>query len=251
MGGGVGGAGGGLDHGVSTVHVATPWASDEGEVAAWVDDTIAALHARDIEVSVLGGDPGWLTDPSRGARWVRDAVRGRTVDRVQLTLEPWAQPLWHTDRDAAVAQWTAAMDAVRAEVPAGVELGMDTPYWLASGGHGSTLFDEVLSRADSVAIVTFVDRADGEDGIVALSADARAAANAAHVPFTIGVETETPRITGGAEYTFFDDGAEVLDAQAGAVAAALRDDAQYRGIAVERFRAWRDLVDPPSDRYAG
>jgi hypothetical protein len=239
--------------GLTTVHVATPWASDTGEVADWVDATTAALHDEGIRVSVLGGDTTWLADPSLGATWTRDALRARNVDRVQLSLEPWAQPLWQTDLPRAVAQWQAAMDAVRAELPAGVTLGIDAPYWLASTSAGPhrTLFDSVLARADHVAIVAFRDVAEGDDGILALSAAARRQAEDAGVPYTIALETDSPRVTGGAECTFFDDGAAVLDEQARIVDDALRGDEHYAGVAVERFRTWRDLVDPPAERYAG
>lgn|GEM_PF-293825 len=239
--------------GLTTVHVATPWASDTGEVADWVDATTGALHHEGIRVSVLGGDEMWLTDPSLGATWTQDALRARNVDRVQLSLEPWAQPLWHTDLPRAVAQWEAAMDAVEAELPEGVTLGIDAPYWLAStpAGPHRTLFDSVLARADHVAIVAFRDVAEGDDGILALSADARRQAGDAGVTYTVALETDSPRVTGGAEYTFFDDGAAVLDEQARIVDDALRDDEHYLGVAVERFRTWRDLVDPPAQRYVG
>lgn len=239
--------------GVSTVHVATPWGSDEGEVAVWLDDITQALQAEAIAVSVLGGDPTWLNDPSLGAEWTRDALRGRDIDRVQLSLEPWTQPLWNVDRARAVAQWQAAMDAVRAELPTGVELGVDAPAWLASveDETAEPLFAHVLTRADSVAVVAFRDVAEGDDGILALSADARAQSEAAGVPYTIGLETDSPRLTGGPEYTFFDEGAAVLDEQARIVHAALVDAPGYRGVAIERFRTWRDLVDPPAVRYGG
>ncbi|WP_203758025.1 hypothetical protein [Cellulomonas chitinilytica] len=233
------------EHGVSTVYVAAPWASDEGPVAAWVDDMVVVLRGEGVDVALLGGDATWLGDPSLGARWVRDALHGRGVDRVQLSLEPWALPLWQTDRDRAVAQWDAATDAVRAALPDGVALGVDAPYWLAGvpDGRGATLFDHVLSRADSVALITYRDTALGDEGVLALSADARRAAGDAGVPYTIGLETDSPLVAGGPEHTFFDDGVLALDSQARLVDEALRGDDAYRGIAVERYRTWRHLAE--------
>ena len=240
-------------HGLSTVHVATPWASGEGPVAAWLDEMSGALHGAGMTVSALGGDPSWLGDPSLAAQWTRDVAAARLVDHVQLSVEPWTRPLWQTDRPKAVAQWHAVMDAVRAELPEGMSLGIDAPAWLASTSSGPhlSLMDGVMSRADSVAIVAFRDVAEGPDGVLALSADARAEAAAAGVPYTIGLETDSPRVTGGPEYTFFDDGAAALEEQAHIIDDALGSDENYQGIAVERFRTWRDLVDPPAERFVG
>lgn len=232
------------DHGLNRVHVAAPWVSDEGPIAAWMDATTAGLHEAGFEVGVLGGDPGWFDDPSLAVTWTLDAISTRSVDYVALSLEPWTLPSWTSDRAGSVARWEATMDAVKAALPAGVGLALDAPYWLVTtpAPDGGTLFDAVLERADSLAIVTFVDHADAFDGIIALSAQARAAAGAAGIPYTVGLETDTPEVAGGAPFTFYDDGADALVREAGLVGDALADDPLFEGIAVEHYRAWRSLL---------
>lgn len=232
------------EHDLNRVHVAAPWVSDEGPIAAWMDETTSALHDAGFEVGVLGGDPGWLDDPSLAVTWTLDAISTRPVDYVALSLEPWTLPSWTTDRAGTVARWEATMDAVKAALPAGVRLALDAPYWLATtpAPDGGTLFDAVLERADSLAIVTFVDHADAFDGIIALSAPARAAAGAAGIPYTVGLETDTPEIAGGAAFTFYDDGADALVREAALVQEALAGDPLFEGVAVEHYRAWRSLL---------
>lgn len=231
-------------HNLRQVHIAAPWVSDEGPVAAWMDETTTALHDAGFEVGVLGGDPGWLEDPALAVTWALDAISTRPVDYVQLSLEPWTLPSWTTDRAGTVERWEATMDAVKAALPSGVTLSLDAPYWLATtpGPDSGTLFDAVLERADALTIVTFVDHAAEFDGIIALSAPARAAAGAAGVPYLVGLETDTPAIAGGAAFTFYDDGADALVREADLVAEALADDPLFGGVAVEHYRAWRSLL---------
>jgi len=236
---------------LSTMHVSAPWASDEGPVAAWLTDSLVALREAGVDAGVLGGDPPWLDDPALAVRWMLAATHDRPVTHVQLDVEPWTLPAWDADRGASAASWLRMLDAVRAQLPAGVELAVDAPWWLTivpdpdPGGTG-TLFDAVLRRVDRVGIVTFIDHARGDTGVLAKSAATVDAAQAAGVPFTIGLETETPEVAGGAEFTFFDEGPQVLEREARAVADALGSRPGFRGIAVEHYRSWRTLLTPPA-----
>jgi len=233
------------EHGLTTVHVSAPWASDEGPVAAWLTEAVAAVGAEGATVGVLGGDPPWLDQPALAVQWMRAATNGRAVDHVQLNVEPWTRPDWSTDRVGAVTRWLALLDAVRAELPAGVGLGVDVPYWLAWEPWGTgTVADAAMARADRVEVVAFVDHAQGPDGILALSADAVAAAVAAGLPFTVGVETDTPAVAGGAEWTFGDDGIEALVTETTLVRDALAGTPGYEGVAVQHYRTWRTLLTP-------
>lgn len=234
------------ERGLATVHVSAPWASDEGPVATWMTDTLVALDAAGIDAGVLGGDPPWLDDPALAVRWMTAATHDRPVTHVQLDVEPWTLPAWQADPQAASARWLHMLDVVRAAMPAGVDLAVDAPWWLttvASPDGTGTLFDDVLARVDRIGIVTFIDHAEGETGILAKSAAAVAAAEAAATPYTIGLETDTPAVAGGAEFTFYDDGAQALEREAHEVAAALAGHTWFRGIAVQHYEAWRDLID--------
>ncbi|AEE44271.1 hypothetical protein [Cellulomonas fimi] len=234
------------EHGLQTVHVSAPWASDEGPVATWMTDALVALDAAGVDAGVLGGDAPWLANPALAVQWMTAATHDRPVTHVQLDVEPWTLPSWQADTHAASLQWLHMLDVVRAAMPAGVDLSVDAPWWLTTVANPEgpgTLFDAVLARVDRIGIVTFIDHAQGETGILAKSAAGVAAAEAAATPYTIGLETDAPAVAGGAEFTFYDDGAAVLEAEAQEVAVALAGHAWFRGIAVQHYEAWRDLID--------
>lgn len=233
------------EHDLRTVHVSAPWASDEGPVASWLTESLVALRGAGVDAGVLGGDPPWLDDPALAVRWMLAATHDRPVTHVQLDVEPWTLPAWQSDQRASALQWVQMLDEVRAALPAGVELAVDAPWWLVTipdpEGEG-TLFDAVLRRVDRVGIVTFIDHARGETGVLAKAEAAVEAADAAGVPYTIGLETDTPEVAGGAEFTFYDEGWQALERESRVVAAALEDRPGFRGVAVEHYRSWQRLL---------
>lgn len=235
--------------GLHTVHVSAPWASDEGPVAAWLSDTVTSLDDAGIDVGVLGGDPGWIDAPQYAVQWMTAATYGRPVSHVRLDVEPWTLPAWQTDPEGVSQQWLDMLDSVGAAMPSGVDLSVDAPWWLtaiANPEGPGTLFDAVLQRVQQVGIVTFVDQAEGSYGIVALSQAAVDAAETAGVPYTIGLETETPQIAGGAQFTFYDEGAAALETEAAEAAGAFEQNAGFRGISVEHYASWRSLIERPT-----
>ncbi|WP_431277333.1 hypothetical protein [Leifsonia poae] len=228
-------------HGLHSVYLSVPWAANQGAFATWLPEAVNALHAAGISVSALGGDSGWATQPSLAAQWVSDALATASFDAVQFDVEPWAG-VPDPDLGAIVTQYTAMLDAA-AQVANGVPIGADLPWWLAAKTVGTgTAFDAILSHLDSVAIVAFSDHAAGSDGIVALAQPAVTAASASGTPFTIGVETDTPAVAGGAQYTFGDDGADVLEMETALVRSSFSSTTGYHGVTVEHLIAWRKLL---------
>lgn len=228
-------------HGLSHVNLSVPWAANEGAIAVWLADCVAALHAEGITVAALGGDNGWLSEPALAARWARDAFAVANFDAVQFDVEPWNTPT-EPDWSVVTPQYVAMIKAARAEV-GDATVGIDAPWWLTTKQSGAgTVLDELLAATDTVAIVAFADHALGTGGIVPLSTDAVASAVSAGVPFSIGVETDTPAIAGGAAFTFHDEGAAVLEAQTALVRAAFETTAGYRGVTVEHVLAWAALA---------
>lgn len=228
------------EHGLQTVHVSAPWASDEGPVATWMTDALVALDAAGVDAGVLGGDAPWLANPALAVQWMTAATHDRPVTHVQLDVEPWTLPAWQTDPAPGARAWLAVLDATRAAVD--VPLGADAPWWLTTvpaPDEPGTLLDAVLRRVERVVVVAFADHAEGADGIVALARPAVAAAQAAGVAWSVGVETDTPEVAGGAQFTFVDEGAAVLEREAALVASAF--DAPGC-VCVEHHRAWRRLL---------
>jgi hypothetical protein len=228
-------------HGLHSVYLSVPWAANQGAFATWLPEAVSALHEAGISVSALGGDSAWASQPSLAAQWVTDALATAPFDAIQFDVEPWAG-IPDPDLTAIVPQYTAMLDAATA-VAGGTPIGADLPWWLAAKPVGSgTAFDAILPHVQSVAIVAFSDHAAASDGIIALAQPAAVAAAAAAVPFTIGVETDTPAVAGGAQYTFFDEGPTALEAEAALVRSHFASVAAYRGLTVEHLLAWQALL---------
>ncbi|MGN8247111.1 hypothetical protein ACTHAM_000783 [Cellulomonas soli] len=240
-----------LDRGLDRVFLGAPWAADEGPVGTWFGAACLALQQAGVAVSVLGGDPPWIDQPSLAVTWATTAlasahVAGAAPDAVQLDVEPWTTTAWEQDRTGVTLRWLGVLETVRASLPSGVGLGVDAPWWLAyqpdPTGTGATLLDAVLARCDRVGVVAFIDHADGPDGIIALAGPAVVAASMAGRPFTVGVETDTAEVAGGAQYTFVDEGPAVLEQETALVADAFGGLTGYQGVTVEHHRAWRALL---------
>jgi hypothetical protein len=228
-------------HGLSIVYLATPWAANEGGIASWLADTVDALHADGIRVAALGGDPSWLTQPALVTEWIADARAAASFDAVELDIEPWAG-VASPDFSTITPEFASLLDDARAAVGP-LSLGIDLPWWLTTESYGSgTVFDTLLSRVDTVAIVAFSNHADGTDGIVALAQAGATAVSAAGKTFTIGVETDTPAVAGGSQFTFFGLGDAALEAQCARVESAFESVSGYRGVSVEHLLSWEALI---------
>lgn len=230
-------------HRLRTVYLSVPWAADEGPFSAWLTEAVSALHGAGVTtVAALGGDGGWADDPDLAATWTSAALRAAPFDAIQFDVEPWV-----VSSDAELPDVVAKLQTMydRAKVAAGsVPIGADLPWWLAAKPQptGGTAFDALLPHLRSVAIVAFSDHAAGSDGIVALAKPAATAAAAKRIPFTIGVETDTPEVAGGAGATFGDDSAALLESETAKVRTALSSLRGYGGVTVEHLLSWQDLL---------
>lgn len=229
------------EHHLRSVYLSVPWAANQGAFATWLPEAVTALHEAGISVSALGGDSGWTTQPSLAAQWVTDALSTAPFDAVQFDVEPWAG-IPNPDLATIVPQYAAMLDAARTAA-GDVPIGADLPWWLAAHPVGDgTAFDALLPHLQSVAIVAFSDHAAGSDGIIALAEPAAQAAAIAAVPFTIGVETDTPAVAGGAQYTFGDDSPVALETETALVRSHFSTTAGYGGVTVEHLLAWQTLL---------
>ncbi|AGW41325.1 hypothetical protein O159_12470 [Leifsonia xyli subsp. cynodontis DSM 46306] len=231
-------------HQLKTVYFSVPWAADQGPFSAWLRSAVKALHGAGVTtVAALGGDASWASQPELAAAWTQSALTAAPFDAVQFDVEPWVNA---TDNQLpGIAGNLNNMYDAAAQAAEKVPIGADLPWWLAAkpAPSGGTLFGDLLSHLRSVAIVAFIDHAEGEDGIVTLARPAAAAASAAHIPFTIGVETDTPEVAGSANATFGDDSAAALEGQATIVRSRFSELSGYSGVAVEHLLSWKNLLN--------
>lgn len=232
-------------HALTAVYLSVPWAADQGgPIQDWLAATVGGLKGAGITVLALGGDASWVSEPALAVWWARSAIAAAPFDGLHFDLEPWVAGI---APGQYAPQLAALYDLVRSSLP---ELGArpiqaDAPWWWAltpTGAPGSpTVLDVTLPHLDGIAVVAFADHAARSDGIIALARPAASAASVAGKPFTIGVETDTPEIAGGAQYTFYDEGSTVMGRETSLVRSTFRALPGYSGIAVEHLRSWRVL----------
>lgn len=228
-------------HHLRRVFCNAPWATHTGAMADWFSAAVTGLVAERVGVSALGGDRRWFHDPRLAAQWIRDARATAEFPAVQLNVEPWAGTTEPMDPKALTEGFLRLLDSARTACGA-LRLGLDLPWWLARMPYAAgTIFDRLVAELDTVAIVAFSDHADGEGGIVGLATPAVRAAVASRTPFSIGVETDTPDVAGGAQYTFFDEGRAALEAETAKVRRVFGAEPGYEGITVEHLLAWKTL----------
>lgn len=228
-------------HRLDRVFCNAPWATHTGAMADWFSAAVGGLAAEGVHVSALGGDRPWFDDPRLAAQWIRDARATAEFPAVQLNVEPWAGTTEPMDPTILTEGLLRLLDSARS-VSDGLLLGLDLPWWLARMPFGTgTVFEALVAEVDSVVIVAFSDHADGEGGIVDLAEPAVRSAVASGTSFSIGVETDTPAIAGGAQYTFFDEGRAALEAESAKVRRAFGALPGYDGVTVEHLLAWKTL----------
>lgn len=229
---------------LSDVRLSVPFASNEGAaISQWVADSVGTLHSSGQRVSALGGDPGWVANPDLAVQWMTAAHSVAPFDGIQLDVEPWTtNPNWTTD-PAAVAQYIQLVRQAQASAHGlGMTFGLDAPWWLATTPYQSgTALEALLPYVDSVSIVSYSDHADGMDGIIAQAWTAVTQTVAAHLPFSIGVQTSSNEIAGGAQYTFADRGSTALDEECLKVRSAYQSAPGYAGVTIEEYLSWATL----------
>lgn len=231
-------------HKLRTVYLSVPWAADQGPFGPWLRSAVTALHRAGVTtVGALGGDPAWAQQPDLAATWTSAALKAAPFDAVQFDVEPWVNAT--DDQLPGIVDQLATMYDTARSAAGSVPVGADLPWWLEAkptADGSSTLFGTLLPHVKSVAIVAFSDHAAGDDGIIALARPAATAAASARVPFSVGVETDTPDVAGGPAATFGDDSASVLESQTALVRSALGGLQGYKGVTVEHLLAWQALI---------
>ncbi|WP_306232609.1 hypothetical protein [Agrococcus beijingensis] len=211
---------------VTEAFVSVPW----GGPTPATHQCVAALRARGVRVSALGGDPSWTTGTD-ALTWMQRATAAFLFDGVHLDIEPWTRRDWPGREQELLAGLARTVKDVAARTSLPVEV--DLSPWIADAHPAA--FAEVVRRADAVALMAYRDRAPD---ILGLSATARQLIGQARKPYRIGVDTlpaAEPR------ETFADDGRAVLERELAAVAGQLGGDARFAGVAVHDAASWMTL----------
>jgi hypothetical protein len=220
--------------GVGQLFVAVPPRLPSSPLLPQVRELSQRAAAAGIRVDALGGDPGWVDNPSWVVKnWLKPAMGTGLFTGIHVDIEPWTTSAWQTNRDAVVGRYLSTVDAlVKAAAPAAVEA--DIPFWFHEVPSGGTTLDrEAICRVAGVSVMAYRDTAAGEDGTIALATPAVTAATDLGRYARVGQETND---LGGApvaeKQTFFGQSRPELEVQLDEIGAAFSGRAGYAGIAI-------------------
>jgi len=197
--------------------------------------TMRLARRHGIGVAALGGAPVWALRHDEAMAWARRSTE--VVGALHVDVEPYCLRAWETDQDRVVRGYLELLDNLRA-LP--VRLEVDVPFWYGSiAAPGGKLADAVLARVDAVTVMSYRDHALGENGILDISRDWMRRTTQAHVPLTLGAETNP--VPACPHCTFAQEGAGALDREQAVVARQLRNFPSFAGVAVHDWAGWRAL----------
>jgi len=151
--------------------------------------------AAGIRVDALGGDPGWVDNPSWVVTyWLKPARNSGLFTGIHVDVEPYSTPAWTTDQPTVVSKYLTLLDKLKAN--AGTSpIEADIPFWFntvpatASGGASSSLDREIMKRTAGVTVMSYRNTATGPDGTLDIATAALTAGAALGKPVRLGQET--------------------------------------------------------------
>ncbi|WP_323096665.1 hypothetical protein [Intrasporangium sp. YIM S08009] len=231
--------------GVGTLFVAVPADLATSSQLPAVRALVAAATASGLRVDALGGDPGWVDQPTWALdHWLRPTLATGLFSGVHVDVEPWTTSAWTKKQGTTVSRYLTLLDTlVAAASPRPVEA--DIPFWFdgVTAGKRSTLDREVMRRVAGVTVMAYRNTATGTDGTIALAATELAVGASLGTPVRVGQETmflgtdpvSVKQTFYGQTLTRMESQLALVDAGAGAYAA-------YAGIAVHDYTAWSAMA---------
>ena len=210
-----------------------------------------------IRVDALGGDPKWATTSRNGPKQLLSAVMqiiallpSGALDGVQLDVEPWSLPGWHTHAAARALEWLRFIQrtvAIWQSDGLTGRLGFTVPYWFdgsndnvpevtfkGSTGYPFQLALPLLAPLDDTVlnVMAYRNFTGGSNGSIALFEPNLAAvvAEGSATNLLLGQETgnfQPPDIT------FYGLGCAAFETAASQLHAQFESDPNYTGDAID------------------
>jgi len=230
---------------VDTLFVAVPADLTTSPSLTRVRDLVMQARSAGLHVDALGGDPGWVDDPTWAVdRWLRPAVATGLFTGLHVDVEPWTTAAWTTRRSTTVSAYLSLLDRLLS-ASGTLPLEIDIPFWFdhIRAGEASTLDREAMRRVSAVTLMAYRDTAAGADGTLAIAAAGLDSAAVLGKPVRIGQETtclgldptEVKQTFHGQTLTRMNDQLAQVDSGAGAYVT-------YAGVAIHDFTAYAAMA---------
>lgn len=196
-------------------------------------------QAAGIRVDALGGDPGWVDDPSWVVtNWLKPARSTGLFTGIHVDVEPYTTSAWTTSQSTVVARYLTLLDKLKAS--AGTSpIEADIPFWFneiparTSASGTSTLDREIMKRTAGVTVMAYRNTAAGADGTLDIAAAALAAGTALGKAVRVGQETTYLGASAAeTKQTFYGWTRTAMEGQLTQVDAGAASYAAYAGLAI-------------------
>ncbi|GAB3882478.1 hypothetical protein GCM10028802_28990 [Terrabacter terrigena] len=195
--------------------------------------------AAGIRVDALGGDPGWVDNPTWVVTyWLKPARNSGLFTGIHVDIEPYSTPAWITNQPSVVSKYLALLDQLKANAGT-APIEADIPFWFntvpatASGGAGSSLDREIMKRTAGVTVMAYRNTAAGPDGTLDIATAALTAGVAMGKPVRLGQETTYLGDTAAeTKQTFYGWTRTNMETQLAEVNAGAATYSSYAGLAI-------------------
>ena len=196
-------------------------------------------RAAGIRVDALGGDPGWVDNPTWVVTyWLKPAKSSGLFTGIHVDVEPYSTSAWGTDQATVVSKYLTLLDKLKAKAGT-YPIEADIPFWfntvhaVASTGAASTLDREIMKRTAGVTVMSYRNTAAGTDGTLDIATPALAAGAALGKPVRLGQETNYLGATAvDTKQTFYGWTRTAMEAQLAQVNSGASASATYAGLAI-------------------
>jgi hypothetical protein len=225
--------------GVDQLFVAVPPNLTTSSQLADIRTLSERARAAGIRVDALGGDPGWVDNPTWVVTyWLKPAKNAGLFTGIHIDVEPYSTPAWTSDRPTVVSKYLTLLDKLKANAGT-FPIEADIPFWFntipatATGGATSSLDREIMKRTAGVTVMAYRNTATGPDGTLDIASAALTAGASLGKPVRLGQETTYLGDTAvDAKQTFYGWTRTAMEAQLAQVDAGARASATYAGLAI-------------------
>jgi hypothetical protein len=230
---------------------------------------LALAHQRGIRIHALDGDPTFarpdqyetvLARVQAVVAYNASAAPADRFDGIHLDIEPYLLPEWQglESRERLLTGYLRLHERAAARArAAGLAYEVDVPFWFQSidaatgeaigavtyRGERRSVMEHLLAMVDEVTIMAYRIRADGPNGIVAITrATVESADRIGRAHVVIGVETEAVSPGVPPEVTFATRSPRELSDALTQVYAAYGEDHAFAGVAIHQYVTFRQLL---------
>lgn len=228
--------------GMSELFVSVPSNLPTSARLTWVKAVSTLAVPAGIRLQALGGDPGWIDDPTAAVAWQDAALSTGLFSGVHVDIEPWQRGDWNTDQARVVAGYLDTYDRLQAATTLPLEA--DVPFWLwtLNAADGSAVDAAVLARVDKVTVMSYRNTVTGADSITDIAARTLDAGVSAGKPVRLAVQTNNLGSDPvSAKQTFFGTTEAAVNTALDQVDAAESRVASYAGMAVHDYAGFDAL----------